>query len=45
MKIKLIKNSLFSFSVSSVKEGMYLNTKDFINEIKTTLNKKLNYVI
>jgi hypothetical protein len=23
---------------------MYLNTKDFINEIKITLNKKLNYV-
>ena len=30
--------------LSSVKEGMYLNTKDFINEIKLTLNKKLNYV-
>ncbi len=30
--------------ISSVKEGMYLNTKDFINEIKITLNKKLNYV-
>ncbi|CAF0726193.1 unnamed protein product [Didymodactylos carnosus] len=30
--------------LKNVKEGMYLNTKDFINEIKVTLNKKLNYV-
>jgi hypothetical protein len=28
----------------SVKEGMYLNTKDFINEVKKTLDKKLNSV-
>ena len=28
--------------LKNVKEGMYLNTKDFINEIKLTLNKKLN---
>jgi hypothetical protein len=25
----------------SVKEDMYLNTKDFINEVKKTLDKKL----
>jgi len=31
--------------LKNVKEGMYLNTKDFVNEIKVTLNKKLNYVI
>ncbi len=26
----------------SIKEHMYLNTKDFINEVKITLDKKLN---
>jgi hypothetical protein len=31
------------FPFFSVKEDMYLNTKDFINQVKITLNKKLNY--
>ena len=29
--------------VFSLKEGMYLNTKDFINEVKATLDKKLSH--
>jgi hypothetical protein len=41
-EFKIYFFNLFLFF--SVKEGMYLNTKDFINEVKKTLDKKLNSV-
>jgi hypothetical protein len=39
LQTKSKQNNFLSFV--SIKEDMYLNTKDFINEIKQTLNKKL----
>lgn len=40
--VSLLRSFIISNQMHfSVKEGMYLNTKDFINEVKATLNKKL----